>query len=287
MHIVSYGEALWDLRPDGPVPGGAPMNVALRLARLGQDVTLVSRVGNDEPGRRLLDYLSRENLDTRAVQVDPAVPTGSVFVDVSNPHEVRYDIVAPAAWDFIEIDDTAAKPDVVVFGSLAARNGHSRQNLLLTLNASRLKVFDVNLRAHYDDRKIIEMLLARADWAKLNEHELRLIAGWHGGGTTLRDAMERVAGSYGLDTVCVTLGPHGAAMLSDGHFILQSGFEVEVVDTIGCGDSFLACWLAELLADRPPEDALRRACAMGAIVATREGANPPVTPEAVRALAGC
>jgi fructokinase len=288
--ILCFGEALWDLPSGRRIPGGAPMNVALRLARLGAPVTMLSRVGQDELGRELLDFLAAEGLCTAAVQVDPRHPTGRVFVDDSNPQAMRYEIAAPAAWDFIDAAAYAAgaagRLDVLVFGSLATRSEVSRDSLLRLLDAAALKVFDVNLRPPFVDRATIERLLARSDWIKLNDQELDVVSGWLGLAGAEEDRLRGLARRYGCDTVCLTKGAAGAVLLHRGELHRQAGFDVRVVDTVGCGDSFLAALLAGLLAGAEPCQALRRACAMGALVATSAGATAPVAEDDLRALSG-
>ena len=71
-----------------------------------------------------------------------------------------------------------------------------------------------------------------------------------------------------------------------GQLFRQPAFNVNVVDTIGCGDAFLGSWLAWMLAGRDAADALRRACAVGSIVASRAGANPKITEAMIRELIG-
>jgi fructokinase len=288
--ILCFGEALWDLPPGRRIPGGAPMNVALRLARLGAPVTMLSRVGQDELGRELLDFLAAGGLRTEAVQVDPHHPTGRVFVDDSNPQDMRYEIAAPAAWDFIDAADYAARAagrtDVLVFGSLATRSEVSRESLLRILDSAALKVFDVNLRPPFVDRATIECLLARSDWIKLNDQELDVVGGWSGLAGTEEERLRALGQRCGCDTVCLTKGAGGAVLLHRGELHRQAGFDVRVVDTVGCGDSFLAALLVELLQGADPRRALLRACAMGALVATSAGATAPVAEEDLRALAG-
>lgn len=288
--ILCFGEALWDERPDGRTPGGAPMNVAMRLARLGADVRFTTRIGTDESGDALLDYIATEGLALDGVQRDAVHATGRVLVDLTNPSEARYTIVEPAAWDFISDDAgthaAATGERVVVFGSLAARHATSRATLHRLLDSATLRVFDVNLRPPFIARDVIEPLLQRAHWAKLNEDELRVIADWHGWQDEFEPLLRQVSNHYGLDTVCVTLGANGAAMLHAGRLHQQPGFAVQVVDTIGCGDSFLASWLLDLLRGSDPDRALRRACALGALVAGEAGANARIDSARVDALAG-
>jgi len=286
--ILCFGEALWDCLPAGRIPGGAPMNVALRLSGLGADVSFISRVGRDVLGEELVSHLATEGLDTRLIQIDESTATGLVNVDLSDPTEVRYDIVMPAAWDYIagspvSVDDTA-KYDCVVFGSLAARCAGSRESLLALLETPALKVLDVNLRPPYSDRSVIESLFRAADWVKLNEQELEIIGGWHDLQGTVEARAEALASIYGLRAVCVTLGAAGALLWHEGKVWRNAGYVVTVVDTIGSGDSFLATWLYSMLSGLNPGEALARGCAMGALVAARQGANPKVSEQELAAL---
>ncbi len=286
--ILCFGEALWDMLPEGRVASGAPMNVALRLAQSGLDVRLLSRVGNDLPGRELFAFMSRHGLSTESVQIDTNQPTGSVEVDTSNPVAPVFDIVLPAAWDFIDADeyfrnsDRAA--DVLVFGSLAARHGVSRESLFRLLETARLRVFDVNFRPPHDDRSVVEPLLDHADWVKVNETELSLIVGWHGTPGSVESSARELMERYGPDLVCVTLGEAGALLLHDGDCYRQDAFDVEVVDTVGCGDAFLGTLLSQLFLEASPREALARASAAGALVAASAGATPPIDEDDIRRL---
>ena len=93
-----------------------------------------------------------------------------------------YDILEPAAWDNLETTPTllhrAAAAQAIVFGTLAQRNGVTRDTLRRMLDTRALKVLDVNLRPPYDDREIVRDSLRRADVVKLNEEEMRRLASW-------------------------------------------------------------------------------------------------------------
>jgi len=257
------------------------MNVAARLASFGMDVHMLSRVGRDDLGQELIAYMASRGLTTDYVQVDDRYPTGTVKVDPSDPEDVRYEITGPVAWDFIDadryLDDSGGSCDVVVFGSLAARNDVSRKSLLQLLESANKRIFDVNIRPPFDDRSVLEELLSRSDWVKLNESELDAIAQWEIPAATGEAAMQALQQRYGLETVCVTRGPEGAVLLHRGQWYRQDAFAVRVVDTIGCGDAFLGSWLSGMLSGTSPGDALRRAAAAAAIVASGRGANPVIT----------
>ncbi|MGA8205207.1 MAG: carbohydrate kinase, partial [Woeseiaceae bacterium] len=272
--ILCFGEALWDIVQGRRVPGGAPMNVALRLRSYGLNAELLSRVGNDALGDELLGFLRDHGLPTGSIQVDERWPTGTVQVDTSDPNAAQFDIREPVAWDFIDAQQYLAAsgrtPDTLVFGSLAARNEASRASLLCLMESARLKVFDVNLRPPYIDRQLIETLLRESDWIKLNESELELISSWYRPFESIESAAHELRDRYGIESLCVTLGGEGAVLLHGDELWRQSAFTVDVVDTVGCGDAFLGTWLAEMLLGAEPQHALRRAAATGALVAASE-----------------
>jgi fructokinase len=286
--ILCFGEALWDVLPEGRVPGGAPMNVALRLIAEGLDVDLLTRVGKDPLGDELVVFLDAQGLSTRYVQTDERWPTGTVQVDTSNPAAARFDIREPVAWDFIDAEqflaDSGSAPEILVFGSLAVRNDTSRRALMRLLELARLKVFDVNLRPPFTDRDTVEMLLREADWVKVNDSELELLAGWHQPFESIESAAEVLRQQYGIESVCVTLGGDGAILLHRDELYRQPVFEVDVVDTVGCGDAFLGAWLSNMWLGVDPQDALRRAAAVAALVAASAGGNPDISEDAVTAL---
>ena len=284
--VLCFGEALWDMLPDGRRAGGAPLNVAVRLAQCGVDARLLSRVGCDADGDALLNYLDRVGLSRQYVQRDEAHATGAVRVDTSNPQAPRYTIEPMAAWDFIDAEPYlrfgGERIEVIVFGSLAARHAVARQALMTLLDRARLKVFDVNLRPPFDDAATLRLLLERADWVKVNEQELRAIGAAGRGATSIEALAQSVQAAYGLAALCVTLGEQGAVLLCGDDIYRQRAYAVRVVDTIGCGDAFLATWLAAMLAPLDPAAALEQAVAAAALVASDAGATRVCTTDDIR-----
>jgi fructokinase len=288
--ITCFGEMLWDVLPTGKLPGGAPMNVAIHLQYQGFTPAVISRVGRDELGTELVAYLQQKGVSSQWVQVDEAQQTGMVLANVSNRSEVSYDIVQPVAWDYIQLEkglkEAVAESDFFIYGSLAARSATSRQTLLALLEAANTKVFDVNLRPPHYTREVLEPLLEQADIVKMNHHELMEIAEWHQGFSDEKSSMKFLKKQYPLKLVIVTRGENGAAVLSDEGFFEQAGYPVQVEDTIGSGDAFLATFLSNYIAGITYPEMLQQACAMGALVATQKGATPFIAPEAVAQLVG-
>ena len=135
-------------------------------------------------------------------------------------------------------------------------------------------VFDVNLRPPFDDREVVRRSLKRAGMVKMSEQELLQLASWFGLPSGIRAGANAIAEQFGCDTVCVTRGDQGAALLHGGSWTDQPGFEVEVRDTVGAGDAFLAVLLVGLLNGLAPTAALEHANLIGAYVVTQYGAVP-------------
>ena len=286
--IVCFGEMLWDMLPEGQQPGGAPLNVAIHLRNLGLPTTLISRVGNDTLGMELLDFARSRELDTKLIQGGSPYPTGTVEVNATNKLEVAYEIMEPAAWDYIEYDEllanAVAQAPAMIYGSLAARHATTAETLFRLLKRASLKVCDVNLRAPHYTQSTLERLLATADLVKMNHHELALIAGWYGDGTEEEKAITELAQRYVLQTVCVTKGEDGATLYTNDAFYRSPSVPVKVRDTIGSGDAFLAALLHGLLRQDHPEQCLRFASAAGALVATYQGGTPRINEAQIRVL---
>jgi fructokinase len=290
--VVCFGEVLWDILPTGRQPGGAPFNVAVHLHQLGQPVAFISRVGDDELGRELLDFITAKGLGNDHVQRGETHLTGVVQANVDDAHEVVYKIVQPVAWDYIHYDAGLAalvvQAHVLVYGTLAARQADTRATLYRLLESARFKVFDVNLRAPHYTPEVTKHLLAQADLVKLNHHELAEVTGWFGNEAPAgrEEAIRWLAERFDLQAVCVTCGADGALFYTKGQHYRAPGLPVTVRDTIGSGDAFLAALLRGWLVGDEPGAALRFACAAGALVATQPGATPALTAADVAALLG-
>lgn len=282
MKVTSFGEVLWDDFSTGKILGGAPLNVMVRLSNLGADTAIISRCGNDADGMELLKQVADKNVATQLIQIDTEQATSLVKVNLDSNGCANYDIVYPCAWDRIEVTQAAIKrieeSDALVFGSLAIRDDVSRQTLLQLLPYAHYKIFDVNLRApHYHFSQVID-LMKQADMVKLNDDELQAIAEFLGSKFhSIEQNIKFIAELTNVKQICVTLGTHGAVLFQDNHFYHHCGFRVQVADTVGAGDSFLAGLIFQLLNRTQPKDAITFACALGALVATEHGATPDIS----------
>lgn len=276
--VVCFGEILWDILPSGAKPGGAPMNVAYHLKKFGHDPATITRVGTDERGATLTELLSQQGISTHYIQEDAIYETGVVMATPDDKGNMTYDIKRPVAWDYIELrkehEALMQKAAYFIFGSLAARNDTSRDTLFALIEMANKKVVDINLRAPHFNKKIVSDLFAKADILKLNDDELEMVTGWFSGYKNLEDRISQVQDHFNIPTLIVTRGADGAMVKQEGATYSHQGYKVEVADTVGSGDSFLAAYLAKTMEGAHPLEALAFASAVGAFVASKSGAWP-------------
>lgn len=277
--LVCFGEVLWDVFGAEKKIGGAPLNVALRLQSFGNTISVISAIGQDKDGQGILDYLNDSNIDTSLIQEIDNQSTSLVNVHLDESGSASYTIEMPCAWDFIKVNDTmlnvVKSSDAFIFGSLVSRMPTSFQTLNQILELAPLKVFDVNLRPpHYKTDKILS-LMQKADIIKFNDDELlELSYTLDSGANSIIENMEFIAKRTKTQQICVTLGSEGALLYINGTLYKSGGYKVKVEDTVGAGDSFLATLVDGFLKKENPQQVLERACAIGALVASKKGANP-------------
>ncbi len=282
--VLAFGEALWDHLPRGRYLGGAPLNVCYHLARLEVSSTLVSSIGRDAAGDDLLEAMRWVGLSTLGVSRHPTLPTGKAEVKVSAAGEPTFHLAAPVAWDEIEVESVAAhlasSPSVLLFGSLPLRSAGNRRacERLLEHFPEATVVCDLNLRPPFDDLEPLAPFVRRAAILKVNANEAERLAGRAiTSRAEAREAAESIHERYGCKLVCVTLGEHGAGLLSEEGWLEADAPKIVVRDAVGAGDAFTAAVVAGWVkANGRPEwgPVLAEATALGAWVASRDGAQP-------------
>ena len=276
--IVGIGEILWDMLPSGKALGGAPANFAYHAGRLGEEGWAVSAVGDDALGREILELVASKGLHSMIAVTDK--PTGTVQVELDDRGVPAYNIMEDVAWDNIpftpEMEELAKRADAVCFGSLVQRM-NSRSSVMRFIRAMRpdaLKVFDINLRQHYYSCEVIKESLMLADILKINDEEIRIVAGMLGLSDDAVTACRELIGSFGLRLVILTKGPEGSEVITADKVIPQGVDDVEIVDTVGAGDSFTAAFTVAYLRGDTLAEAQRLASATASYVCSRKGAMP-------------
>src|SRR5690242_8168137 len=178
--VLLFGEILIDRFPDREVLGGAPFNVARHLCAFGCAPVLITRIGLDEAGARVLHVLENSGLATHGVQLDSIHSTGVVEVRFTSEGAHRFEILPNQAYDHIHprlarIAAIAAQPQLVYFGTLAQRADSHRalRHMLRATGAQRF--LDVNLRSPWIHVPRLDWSLKQADIVKANDAELELM----------------------------------------------------------------------------------------------------------------
>ena len=275
--IICFGETVWDAMPRALYLGGAPFNVAAHLTKHNVPACMVSRIGDDVLGHEVLRNMKYFGMDIGLIQMDAKLPTGFVLVELTDGHP-SYEILEPSAWDEIawthELQETVSKSRALIYGTLSQRGETTRETLHKLWEIPCKKVFDINLRPPFISQKIVEASLVAANIVKANDEEFNSLKKWFDLPEEDNAAMEALADTFQCHTVCITRGAEGSILLNHGRFVEQPVYSVDVVDTVGAGDAFLASLTAGLLDGDREEDVMQRAGKVAAFVASQKGAVP-------------
>ena len=280
--IISLGEVLWDLFPDGEQFGGAPANFACHAAILGGDVSMVSAVGDDSHGRSAIRILEGYGINTGLVQVASDATTGTVGVEVDAGGKPTFTIHAESAWDQLawneELETQISNADAVYFGTLGQRAKVSRTTITLALKAASNvpRVLDINLRPPFFDATLIRESIKLASILKFSDEELATVCHACGlkSGECPAVQLGQLLEQQRLDLVIMTRGADGVTLATSDGTVEHPGIPTNVVDTVGAGDSFTAAFLLGLLRGDSHADNLRNACTVAAGVCAHAGAVP-------------
>lgn len=305
--ILVCGEALFDVfseNSSGPsipfnaVIGGSPFNVAVGLARLEAQVGFFGGISNDTLGQRLVAQLEKEGVDTSTVHRSNALTTLSLVQKDANgvPAYTFYGEGAADRMVTVEdLPDLTSSPSFIHVGSYTALVkpvSDSLKALIARHKNSSLISFDPNIRPTVEPdmdlwRENTEELARSADLIKVSDEDLSLI---HPDKDPAEIARKWITG--GSKLVVVTRGGEGATGFTADHEIAITGRKVDVIDTVGAGDTFQATLLASLsdqtILDRDNlksidpttlKDLLETAAEAAAITCSRQGADLPVRSE--------
>ena len=284
--VIGIGEFLWDVLPTGRKAGGAPVNFAYHASQNGVEGWAVSAVGNYDAGRDLLAITDSYGIRTLIATVNK--PTGTVDVALCDGPP-SYTIHEHVAWDYIPLTEEmlslAHRAGAICFGTLAQRNQVSRQTIHRFLNfmpdrEDTYKIFDINLRQGFYTKEIITESMERCNILKINDEELIAVSRLFGyPGIDLQNKCWLLMGKYNLRMLILTCGVNGSYVFTPGHVSFVDTPHVEVVDTVGAGDSFTGAFIASIMKGKSPDEAHKLAVRVSAYVCTQNGAMPKLPEE--------
>jgi len=301
MKFCAFGEMLIDVTPYGKSerkydvvecnPGGAPANVAVALANLGQQASFIGQVGADYFGHFLQEILKDKQVDTRGLLLHKDYLTTLAIVHLAENGERSFSFYRKFCADVnirtadinLSLIDEA---DIFHFGSVSMSDEPSRTTtfdlIQYAKNKRKLISFDPNLRENLwnsldDARNMIQKGLALSDLVKVSEEELNFITGKN----DLIPALELMVSQYPVQMILVTFGSAGSGVYVNGKFTRFPAFKVDVVDTTGAGDGFLGGFLSifmeknkalKQLSSEDLSECMITANACGAFATTQKGA---------------
>ena len=284
MDFISFGEILFDVFPDKATLGGAPLNVAGHLTKLGLNGAILSAVGNDELGKRALNEIEALGLSTDMIATLD-YETGKAIITL-NGKNAEYEFNDPCAWDNIPLQALPENVTLIYYGTLAQR-GNSKNTLKELLNSvqSQHRFFDVNIRKHFYSDEIIKEGVENATILKLNDEEVDIVLdalkiemrGYRG--------LEELFKEYNLDLILLTKGKEGTMCYKNKWYRVPCA-PVEVVDTVGAGDSLSAGFLASYIKTGDLEKSLLFGSHIADYVVTKRGAIPEYDENLVQYLKG-
>jgi len=281
--VLLFGEVLADIFPDRTVLGGAPFNVARHLKAFGQSPVLITRLGSDALRNEVLQAMSQYEMEIMGVQCDGTHPTGQVQVHIEEGGH-RFEILPMQAYDFIntaELQKTilSVRPEMVYYGTLAQRNEisrHALESLLLSTDAA--KFLDINLRTPWYDEKTIRESLQYANFVKLNDEELVILAEmFELPGNSTDDQVVNLMNQFKVERAVITCGEQGAWQIDREGNKIAVGVKnkiTKLVDTVGAGDGFAAVCILGSLKSWPAINTLERAIAFAGVICEIRGAIP-------------
>jgi ribokinase len=232
-------------------PGGKGANQALAAKRLGADVSIVARVGDDAAADEALALLQAGDVDLSACGRDADAPTGIALIAVAPSGENQI-VVAPGA-------NRSLRPEMLDLPAADALICQLEVPVDTLIHAAKIfeGFFCINLAPALD---VPLDLIKRADLVVVNETE----AAYFGDALSGRDGL-----------LATTYGPEGAVLKKGNETLAEAKPPtVDAVDTTGAGDTFTAALTVAIVEGQEPEAALRFACAAGAAAATKAGAQP-------------
>lgn len=283
--VLILGEVLGDVFPEKTIIGGAPYNVARHSHAFGLDVHLLTAVGKDALGQRILDEMHASGLSTKGVQQHATLPTGQVIVHFE-AHGHRFEILDGQAYDALDWLSVEAlteqcAPELVYFGTLALRHASNQALAEQWLKlCHRATIFcDINLRAPWYDKTSLALALNAADILKINHEELPEVCKLLGlaDEAHLDVQARQLLEAFHLREMFVTCGEQGSFWLNEhGSSFREAPMPLQTpfVDSVGAGDAYTAIIIRGLLADMPRQAMLTDAAKFAAAICGIRGAVP-------------
>jgi ribokinase len=252
--------------------GGKGANQAVSAARSGATVAMLGAVGDDDFGRQQLDNLLAEDIDIAAVDVTDEAASGVALIVVEEDTGQNRITYIPGS--NLLVDPGAAAEAAERFGPDVVLSTLALPEPVRTALYAAARALGARVVVNATPEPLgVRVHLTRIDALIVNETEAGDLLGHPVTVGGVADAARALA-AMGPEIVLITLGAHGALVLSEGEPVLIPAPAVKVVDTTGAGDACCGAFAARLAAGANPTTAARAGVVAGSLATTREGAQP-------------
>ena len=275
--IYIYGEVLFDCFTNGEDKlGGAPFNVAWNLKGLGLNPKMITSIGNDTLGKKILDMMKIWDIDISYVNIVEDKKTGNVQVSVDKKGIPSYTIEDDCAYDYIDIPKNISENSIFYHGSLALRHKYNQDKCKEIKSMPNLSTFvDINLRAPWWNSDTLKEILVDSKSLKINDEELPLLCESYGEkNVDEKRQIDFIFEKLDLELLVLTKGSQGAVLINkDKKMIEMPIVEVDnMVDTVGAGDAFASIVIYGLYNKWDDKLILKRAMNFASKVCSLNGA---------------
>ena len=281
--ILVIGDILFDQFPNYKRLGGASFNFAYHLVNLNLPVRFISRVGKEEDGNEILQQLQTLGFPISDIQIDDLHPTGKVLVELNDDGIPNFTILPNVAYDYITFTNKISalldnQIELIYFGTLVQRNEQgfkTMQKIHSHKNPHTKCLYDINLRLHCYNKKVVIKSLKQADVLKLNDEEFDTLKQMMGFGKNTNRFVDYLFNEYCLEMISLTKGEKGSdLMLKDKCFSVKTDKLNHIVDTVGAGDAYAAILAIGYLKKWDPEKILAVATEFASRICQIKGAVP-------------
>lgn len=283
MKILSFGEVLWDVFDSGAFIGGAPLNFAAHLAKMGENTYILTSVGNDDLGAKTTQKIKEFGVKTDYISVSKMLETGKCVVSLDSNKIPKYNLLNNVAYDEILCDKIPNDFDVLYFGTLALRNDFNKISLknLIASHCFKEVFVDVNIRPPFYSKESVEFAVNNATILKISDEELPIISEILGIAYG-DDFIKNLCTKYNnLKFIIITRGDKGSYCfdIDNNTKFTAKSVKVEVASTVGAGDSFSATFLQKYLSGNDIQNCLDFASKISAFVVSKTEAIPEYNPQ--------
>jgi len=280
MKVLAFGEVLWDVYANKAYLGGATMNFAAHFKKCGGNSWIVTAVGTDSMGERTIEEIKKLGIETKYIACVKE-ETGKCLVTLDNNHIPSYNLLDNVAYDYIQKPNIENEDfDILYFGTLALRNQNNKTVLKQILSENEFNdVFvDLNIRAPYYSKDVVKFACESASIIKISDEELPVVMNLlEKTNLSIEESVNSIYKEFAnLKMIIITKGSNGSLVFDckNNECFECDSEKVEVVSTVGAGDSFSASFLAKYIKTNDIKNALKFATKISGFVVSQADAIP-------------